>query len=78
MPLRPSQLKAARQLLGWSKIKLALQSGVGSFVIDKFERGKRTLPPSSLDALRSALEGAGGVLVEESGEGPCVRLRKAK
>ena len=45
MTFSHSQLKAARELLGWSKIKLALQLGVGSFVIDKFERGERTLQP---------------------------------
>jgi transcriptional regulator with XRE-family HTH domain len=76
MTLRPSQLKAARQLLGWSKIKLALQSGVGSFVIDKFERGERTLHPGSLDALRGALQAAGVEMIE--GDPPSVRLRKSK
>ena len=76
MTFSPSQLKAARELLGWSKIKLALQSGVGSFVIDKFERGERTLHPGSLDSLCGALEAAGVELIE--GDPPSVRLRKAK
>ena len=59
MTISPSQVKAARELLGWSKINLASQSGVGSFVIEKFERGARSMRPESLDALRNALEAAG-------------------
>ena len=76
MTFSPSQLKAARELLGWSKIQLALQSGVGSFVIDKFERGERTLHPGSFDALRDTLEAAGVEMIE--GVAPSVRLRKSK
>jgi hypothetical protein len=71
MTISPSQIKAARDLLGWTKVMLALQSGVGSFVIDKFERGERTLQPGSLDALRSALE-AGGAEFTKTG----ARLKK--
>ena len=74
MIITGKQVKAARELLGWSKVKLALQSGVGSFVIDKFERGVRTLHSGSLDGLRRALETSGAEFI--GGNPPSVRLRK--
>ena len=40
--------------------------------------GKREPYSSTLHAIRAALESAGVIFVEENGEGPGVRLRKAK
>jgi hypothetical protein len=38
----------------------------------------QVLTPQQSDALRRALEAAGGIFVEENGEGPGVRLRKER
>ena len=74
MTLTGKQVKTARELLGWSRIKLAVKSGVGSFLIGQFEMGERKLHSGSLDALRRALEAAGAELID--GNRPGVRLRK--
>jgi hypothetical protein len=46
--------------------------------LSDFEAGKRSPHPRTLDAIRSALEKAGVIFVEENGEGPGVRLKKKK
>ena len=78
MTITGPQVKAARQLLGWSKIKLTLASGIDGGAIRRFETGRR-LPPRSVGmALRRTLKSAGVIFVEENGEGPSVRLKKSK
>jgi DNA-binding XRE family transcriptional regulator len=84
-PLTPAQVKAARELLGWTRIRLAFRVGVTDATIEAFESGEswsRPLNPRwrplNLDRLRERLESAGVIFVEENGEGPGVRLmRKA-
>ena len=82
-PLTPAQVKAARELLGWTRIRLAFRVGVTEATIEAFESGEswsRPLNvrwrPLNLDLVRAALESAGVIFVEENGEGPGVRLRK--
>jgi ribosome-binding protein aMBF1 (putative translation factor) len=78
MTITAAQIKAARELLGWSQIKLTLASGIDAGAIRRFETGKR-LPPRSVGrALSRTLKSAGVIFVEENGEGPGVRLRKGK
>jgi transcriptional regulator with XRE-family HTH domain len=69
------QLKAARALLGWSRIKLAVESGVGENLIKTFEAGARIPASAKLDALKQTLEAA-GVEIDSRGQRG-VRLRKA-
>jgi transcriptional regulator with XRE-family HTH domain len=75
------QLKAARALLGWSSIDLHKASGVAKSTIWRLESaddgpiGGRS---ATADAIRAAVERAGVIFIEENGEGPGVRLRKAK
>jgi transcriptional regulator with XRE-family HTH domain len=76
-PITPEQVRAARRLLGWSRIRLASRVGVGEVSIAVLERGVRLPQKLDLNRARAALESAGVIFVEENGEGPGVRLRKA-
>jgi len=75
-PLTPGQVKAARQLLGWSQEDLAGHVGVGAATIWSFESGKAHYSTLDINLVREVLESAGVIFVEENGEGPGVRLRK--
>ncbi|MGJ0506556.1 MAG: helix-turn-helix domain-containing protein [Methylocystis sp.] len=75
----PAQLRAARSLLGLSQPDVADLTGLSSMTIKRAEGAGQ--PPASADAMAkiaSALEAAGVIFVEENGEGPGVRLRKAR
>ncbi|MGO4173731.1 hypothetical protein [Bosea sp. TAF32] len=50
---------------------------VGSNTVNRFEAGQDARL-SSIDKMRIALENAGVIFVAENGEGPGVRLRKAR
>jgi ribosome-binding protein aMBF1 (putative translation factor) len=78
MTITGAQVKEARELLGWSQIKLTLVSGIDGGAIRRFETAKRIPPRSVGMALRRTLKSAGVIFVEENGEGPGVRLRKEK
>jgi DNA-binding XRE family transcriptional regulator len=57
--LSADQCRAARRLLGWTQNDLAAASGVCRKTIGNFERGACAPYPSSLKALREALQSAG-------------------
>jgi ribosome-binding protein aMBF1 (putative translation factor) len=76
-PLTPQQMKAARELLGWSQMDVANRVGLTEWVVGFFERGERLIRARYLRRMRSIFEAAGVIFVEENGEGPGVRLRKA-
>jgi DNA-binding XRE family transcriptional regulator len=78
MTITPEQVMAARKLLGWSAFKLAVHAGVSEEAIMAFEACDPFAPPLNLDLLRSALESAGVIFVEENGEGSGVRLKKVR
>jgi transcriptional regulator with XRE-family HTH domain len=74
------QLRAARAMARIEQIDLARKAAVS---VDTIKRLERTVGPISADvatmaAVVSALEAAGVIFVEENGEGPGVRLRKAR
>jgi ribosome-binding protein aMBF1 (putative translation factor) len=73
--ITPEQVKAARQLLGWSVLKLASCVGVSESAVRLFESGVN-LALLDLDAVRTVVEAAGVEFIAENGEGPGVRLRK--
>jgi transcriptional regulator with XRE-family HTH domain len=66
-------VKAARKLLGWSQMTLALEAGVDQSTIAKFERGESRPKALSVSTIKHALEGA-GVEFAEGGEAG-VRMR---
>ena len=74
--LSPEQCRAARGLLGWTQSQLKEAAHVARATLADFEAGKRTPYQRTLIDLRSALETAGVIFVDENGEGPGVRLRK--
>lgn len=74
--MKPAQVRMARAALDWSLADLAKASGVHRNTISNFETGKYGGSDEALRAMRSALEAAGVIFVEENGEGPGVRMRK--
>jgi hypothetical protein len=56
---------------------LAKVAGLGLSTVVDFERGRRRVSFDAIDAIRRALEKAGVIFVDENGEGPGVRMRKA-
>ena len=76
MTLTRAQVIAARKLLGWSRVKLAIESGIGNGTIVTFENGLHVPHAGAITALKRAFE-AGGVEFTNGGE-PGVRLRKGK
>jgi transcriptional regulator with XRE-family HTH domain len=54
------QVKAARKLLGWSQMTLALDAGINQATVMKFERGGSRAEGRTISAIQRALE-AGGV-----------------
>lgn len=73
--MTPSQCRMARAGLGLGVRELASEAGVSTNTVTRLERGEE-LRPSTLEAIRSALEAAGVEFIEENGSGPGVRLRK--
>jgi len=71
----PLQCRAARGLLGWTQSDLAAASSVSNLTVSKTESGQVTPNRSSLRKMRSALEKAGVIFVNEIGE-TGARLRK--
>ena len=57
--ISPSQVREARARVGWSRDRLAALAGVSVGCLGKFEKERRTLEPSTLAAIRAALEAAG-------------------
>jgi ribosome-binding protein aMBF1 (putative translation factor) len=76
-PLTPLQMKAARELLGWSQMDVANRVGLSEWVIGFYERGERLIRARYLRRVSSIFEAAGVIFVEENRGGPGVRLRKA-
>ncbi len=68
----------ARAALNWSLQTLAEASGVHRNTISNFETGKYAGDPSTVDAIRAAIEQAGIELIPENGGGAGVRLRRDK
>jgi transcriptional regulator with XRE-family HTH domain len=68
----------ARAALGLGVRDLAKLADVSAMTVTRFENGRSLGHPETLVAIRRALEKAGVIFVEENGDGPGVRLRKAK
>jgi hypothetical protein len=75
--LASAQIRAARALLKWSAVDLARQSRLGVNTIRRAEVADEgtSLTAANELAIRSALESAGVVFIDENGGGPGVRLR---
>jgi transcriptional regulator with XRE-family HTH domain len=81
MAISGNQIKAARALAGLEQAGLAELAKVGINTVRSIERagsGNVRARTSTLDAVVGALRAAGVIFVEENGDGPGVRLRKAR
>ena len=76
--INAAQIRAARALIGWTQVRLAEASGLSEMSVKKIEQGTTDPRVSTITAIRSALETAGVIFVDENGEGPGVRLRKER
>lgn len=68
------QSKMARAALGWGVRDLAREAAVSVDTISRLERGEE-LQPRTLAAIRTALEAAGVLFIDQNGHGAGVRLR---
>ena len=75
MTLTPDQVKAGRELAGWSRLKLAARVNVCDETIRRYERGEGAAAALDLMMVRQILESA-GVEFENGGEAGA-RLKKA-
>ncbi len=75
--LTPSQVRAARGLLGWSRQRLANESGVPYGTLSDFESGRRRMFSTSLAKLARAFDKAGVELFYDGqdGKGAGVRFK---
>jgi ribosome-binding protein aMBF1 (putative translation factor) len=67
------QVKAARKLLGWSHVMLALEASVDQSTVMKFETGKSRPSVLSVSTIKRTLEAA-GVQFTDGGR-PEVKMR---
>ena len=74
MTITSEQVKAARQLLGWPRVRLAGRANAGETAIRRYENGRGISKRLNLIAVRATLESAGVEFT--NGEGPGARLRK--
>jgi len=65
-PVTPYQLKAARSLLGWSRLRLALRSATSDYIVTTYEKTGRVAAQygradqgDPIAAIRATLEAAG-------------------
>ena len=75
MTITPTQVKAARELLGWSPAQLAIRSSLPTGKLNMIESGQMAATPQNLDDIRNALENAG---IEFAVQGPDLRLKEDK
>ncbi len=77
--ISPAQMRGARGLLGWSQTKLGAEAGLSLPTVKRYETAAGAkVSDDAIERLRSALEKAGCIFLDENGEGPGVRLRKAE
>ena len=77
--LEPSQIRAARALLGWRQEDLSKASGVGTATIQRIERSNSAVTGyvSTLVRIQAAFEGAGVLFIDDD-ETAGIGLRLAK
>jgi transcriptional regulator with XRE-family HTH domain len=73
----PSQIRAARALVGWSQTEVAAAAGLSIPTVKRAEAdGGIRVSEDALAAIASVLKKAGVDFIAENGGGPGVRLRK--
>ncbi len=72
--MNAAQSKMARAALGLGVRDLARLASVSPDTVARLERGEE-LRPTTIAAIRGALEAAGVVFLDENGGGPGVRMK---
>ena len=73
----PSQIRAARALVGWSQTEVATAADLSIPTVKRAEAdGGIRVSEDAVAAIARALEKAGVEFIAENGGGPGVRLRK--
>ena len=73
-----SQIRAGRDLANLSQPDIAKATGLSLPTIRRAESERKvSVSADAISAIRAALEAAGVIFVEENGDGPGVRLKKA-
>ena len=73
----PSQIRAARALIGWSQTEVATAAGLSIPTVKRAEAdGGIRVSEDAVVAIACALRKAGVEFIAENGGGPGVRLRK--
>ena len=73
----PSQIRAARALVGWSQTQVATAAGLSIPTVKRAEAdGGIRVSEEALVAIACALKKAGVEFIAENGGGPGVRLRR--
>jgi predicted transcriptional regulator len=62
-------------MLGMTQAELAQKAGISTTGLNNIEKGNADPKASTLKAIRSALESAGVLFIDQNGAGPGVRLR---
>jgi transcriptional regulator with XRE-family HTH domain len=73
-----AQVREARELLGWTRDRLAGASGLSPTTISRLEAGELLSTARLLSSIRCALEDFGVEFIAENGGGAGARLRKAR
>jgi transcriptional regulator with XRE-family HTH domain len=76
MTITGEQVKAARELLGWTLLDLGFRADVSEATIAALERAQRTTRPDKVQAIQRALEAAGIEFITEQGGEPGAKLRR--
>lgn len=74
--IQPSQIRAARAMIGLTQAVLAAAAGISTTALNNIERGAADPKASTLGAIEKALRSAGVEFIPENGGGAGVRLAK--
>jgi DNA-binding transcriptional regulator YiaG len=74
--ITPGQCKAARALLELTQGDLAKAANLGLSTVVDFEKKRRQVSATAVQAIKDALAARGVDFIDENGGGPGVRLRK--
>jgi transcriptional regulator with XRE-family HTH domain len=75
MTITGAQIKAVRQLLGWSRMKLAVQAEINFRRLLQFEQLGKSVSPEAYEKLIGVLEAAGVEFAKGRG---AAKLRNSK
>jgi transcriptional regulator with XRE-family HTH domain len=76
MTITPEQVKAARELLGWTLVRLAARADASELAVRRYENGRGIGGRIDLTSILEMLEAAGIEFIAENGGGAGARLRK--